>query len=96
MPELKEYKVAVTEVYRKTVTVRGTGERDAHQRAWDGWLNGEIILTEDDFEGSEFYVMPSPDDGEYEIKSEGDYVIQGYGSDDMPKILRKGTVKHGK
>ena len=56
MPELKEYKVAVTEVYRKTVTVRGTGERDAHQRAWDGWLNGEIILTEDDFEGSEFYL----------------------------------------
>ena len=96
MPELREYKVAVTEVYRKTITVRGTGEQDAHQRAWDGWLNGEIILTEDDFEGSEFYVMPRQDNGEYEIKPEGEYVIQGYGADDTPLIVRKGTAKHGK
>ena len=68
MPELKEYKVAVTEIYRKTITVRGTSERDAHRRAWDDWLNGEIILTEDDFEGSEFYVMPKSDVVEDRIK----------------------------
>lgn len=36
MPELKTYKVIVTEVYQKVVTVRGVSHSDAHRRAEDG------------------------------------------------------------
>lgn len=96
MPRLKEYRVAATEVYRKIITVRAASERDAHQRSWDGWNNGEIILTEDDFDGAEFYVMPGGGDGEKMEKLPGDYVIQGYGAKDTPKTMRKGTAKHGR
>ena len=96
MPELKDYKVAVTEIYRKIITVRGLSKQDAHQRAWDGWLNGEIILTEDDFEGSEFFVTSKPDCRKDVIKPESDYVIYGYGANDAPRIAKKGTLKHGK
>ncbi|MBR0251188.1 MAG: DpnD/PcfM family protein, partial [Synergistaceae bacterium] len=41
---MKIYKVAVTEIYRKVVSVEAQNEREAHQRAWDAWNNTEIIL----------------------------------------------------
>ena len=54
---MKVYKVAVTEIYRKVVSVEAHSEREAHQRAWDAWNNTEIILDMDDFEGAEMHVM---------------------------------------
>ena len=50
---MKVYRVAVTEIYRKVVSVEALSEREAHQRAWDTWNNTEIILDENDFEGAE-------------------------------------------
>ena len=95
MAELKTYHVVAREVYRRVVPVRATSREDAERRAEDGWLNGEIILTEDDFHGSEFYAL---DEGE-EVSDEkpaGDLVIQGYGAEEKPQIKEKGTAKHGK
>ncbi len=57
---MKVYRVAVTEIYRKVVSVEAQSEQEAHQRAWDAWNNTEIILDMNDFEGAEMYVM---DDG---------------------------------
>ncbi len=54
---MKVYRVAVTEIYRKVVSVEAHSEREAHQRAWDAWNNTEIILDMDDFEGAEMYVI---------------------------------------
>ena len=58
---MKIYKVAVTEIYRKVVSVEAQNEQEAHQRAWDAWNNTEIILDMNDFEGAEMHVM---DDGQ--------------------------------
>ena len=69
---MKVYKVAVTEIYRKVVSVEAHSEREAHQRAWDAWNNTEIILDMDDFEGAEMHVM-----GEgYEAS--GGKIIEGF------------------
>ena len=54
---MKIYKVAVTEIYRKVVSVKAQNEQEAHQRAWDAWNNTEIILDMDDFEGAEMSVL---------------------------------------
>ena len=69
---MKVYKVAVTEIYRKVVSVEAHSEREAHQRAWDAWNNTEIILDMDDFEGAEMHVMGE----EYEA-SDGK-IIEGF------------------
>ena len=50
---MKVYRVAVTEIYRKVVSVEAHNEREAHQRTWDAWNNTEIILEENDFAGAE-------------------------------------------
>ena len=54
---MKKYRVAVTEIYRKVVSVEALTERNAHQRAWDAWNNTEIILDIDDFDGAEMHVL---------------------------------------
>ena len=54
---MKVYKVAVTEIYRKVVSVEAHNERAAHQRAWDAWNNTEIILDMSDFAGAEMDVL---------------------------------------
>ena len=54
---MKIYKVAITEIYRKVVSVQAQNEREAHQRIWDAWQNTEIILDENDFEGAEMSVL---------------------------------------
>ena len=51
------YRVAVTEIYRKVVSVEARSEREAHQRAWDAWNNTEIILGMNDFDGAEMSVL---------------------------------------
>ncbi|MBQ4432108.1 MAG: DpnD/PcfM family protein [Synergistaceae bacterium] len=51
------YRVAVTEIYRKVVSVEARSEREAHQRAWDAWNNTEIILSMNDFDGAEMSVL---------------------------------------
>ena len=53
----KTYRVAVTEILRKTVLVEGGSAEEAHQRASDAWQNGEYILDGEDFDGAEFYVL---------------------------------------
>ena len=63
MNEKKLFRVAVTEALRKVVLVEATNEAEAHQRVTDAWHNGEVILTEEDFHGVEFYVL-GEDDGE--------------------------------
>ena len=54
---MKVYRVAMTEIYRKVVSVEALNEREAHQRAWDAWNNTEVILDEDDFAGAEMDVL---------------------------------------
>ena len=54
---MKVYRVAMTEIYRKVVSVEALNEREAHQRAWDAWNNTEVILGMDDFEGAEMDVL---------------------------------------
>ena len=54
---MKIYRVAVTETYRKVVSVEAHTEREAHQRVWDAWNNTELILDEDDFAGAEMDVL---------------------------------------
>jgi len=57
MGERKRYKVAVTEILRRTVMVEAETENEARRRAEDAWKNGEILLGDRDFEGSEYYVV---------------------------------------
>lgn len=54
---MRKYRVAVTEIYRKVVSVPARNRREAHQRAWDMWNNTEILLDFEDFEGAEMYVL---------------------------------------
>ena len=63
---MKIYRVAVTEIYRKVVSVLANDEQDAHQRAWDAWNNTEIILDMKDFEGAEMHVLDSGSESESE------------------------------
>ena len=44
---MKIYRVAVTETYRKVVSVEACNERKAHQRVWNAWNNTELILDEE-------------------------------------------------
>ena len=87
---MKVYKVAVTEIYRKVVSVEANSESEAHQRAWDAWNNTEIILDMNDFDGAEMHVL----DAGHEVSGEKipeDSFIEGldYGKG-------KGTAKNGR
>ncbi len=80
---MKIYRVAITEVYRKVVSVPANSEQEAHQRVWDAWNNTEIILDNiNDFEGAEMSVL-----GEGDIVS-GEKLIEGFD-------YGKGTAKNG-
>ena len=57
MEEKKRYRVAVTELLRRTVVVEAESEREAARRAEDAWKNGEILLGDRDFEGTEYFVL---------------------------------------
>ena len=82
---MKIYQVAVTEVYRKVVSVKALNEQDAQDRALDAWKNTEVILDMDnDFDGVEVYAI---DDGQ-----EIDYNIP----EGQTVILKKGTFKNAK
>ena len=89
---MKIYRVAVTEIYRKVVSVEALSERDAHQRAWDAWNNTEIILDMDDFEGAEMHVM---DEGQEACgeKLPADSFIKGH---DYVLGKGRGTAKNGR
>ncbi len=77
------YRVAVTEIYRKVVSVEARSEREAHQRAWDAWNNTEIILGMNDFDGAEMSVL-----GEGHETDSGKF-IEGVN-------YAKGTAKNGR
>ena len=62
MENRKVYKVAVTEILRKIVTVEAGSEAEAHRRASDAWQNGEYLLDGRDSDGVEFHVL-GEDDG---------------------------------
>ncbi len=66
MDEKKKYKVAVTELFRKTVLVEAKSESEARRRTEDAWKNGEIILGDRDFEGIEYYVLGEAESAESE------------------------------
>ena len=55
------YKVAVTETNRRIVTVRASNEEEAHQRVYDAWSGSEFLLTDEDFDGVEVYVIGETD-----------------------------------
>ena len=81
---MKIYRVAVTEIYRKVVSVPANSEQEAHQRAWDAWNNTEIILDSiNDFEGAEMSVL-----GEG-FNDESGKLIEGFD-------YGKGTAKNGR
>ena len=82
---MKIYKVAVTEIYRKVVSVPANSEQEAHQRAWDAWNNTEIILDNiNDFEGAEMSVLGELGEG---LDVDGEKLIAGFN-------YRKGTAKN--
>ena len=56
MAELKDFTVAVAEMRRRVVTVAASSEKEAHDRVMDAWKSGELLLTEEDFEGVEAHV----------------------------------------
>ena len=89
---MKIYKVAVTEIYRKVVSVEAQNEQEAHQRAWDAWNNTEIILGMNDFEAAEMHVM---DDGQENGRGKypEDAYIEGY---DYGFRKGRGTAKNGR
>ncbi len=60
--ERKKYRVAITETYRKVVTVEASSPREAHIRARDAYNNTEITLNETNLEGAEYHVL---DETEY-------------------------------
>ena len=64
MAGMKKYKVAVTEQLRRTVVVEAHGEQEALRRAEDAWKNGEILLGDRDFEGTEYFVLGESDGNE--------------------------------
>ncbi len=70
MGEKKKYKVAVTELLRKTVLVEAKSEGEARRRTEDAWKNGEIILGARDFEGTEYYVLGETESDESEKELE--------------------------
>ena len=57
MDERKMFKVAVTEILRKIVSVEAKNEEEARRRISDAWNNGEFHLGCEDAEGVEFYVL---------------------------------------
>ena len=85
---MKIYKVAVTEIYRKVVSVEAQNEQEAHQRAWDAWNNTEIILNMNDFEAAEMHVI---DDGQEINSKKPDSFIEGH---DYGFEKGKGTAKN--
>ena len=87
---MKIYKVAVTEIYRKVVSVEAQNEQEAHQRAWDAWNNTEIILDMNDFEAAEMHVM---DDGQKFDGGKTNSFIEGH---DYGFGKGKGTAKNGR
>ena len=89
---MRVYKVAVTEIYRKVVSVEANNEREAHQRAWDAWNNTEIILDMDDFEGAEMSVLDDGQEASGE-KLPADSYVEGY---DYGFGKGKGTAKNGR
>jgi len=66
MGERKQFKVAVTEILRRTVMVEAESESEARRRAEDAWKNGEILLGDRDFEGTEYFVLGESQGGEAE------------------------------
>lgn len=54
---MKMWKVAVTEMSRKIITVAAETEEEAHQRTYDAWSNTEFVFGEEDFEGVEVHVI---------------------------------------
>lgn len=64
MGEKKRYRVAVTEQLRRTVVVEAGSEQEALRRAEDAWKNGEILLGDRDFEGTEYFVLGESDGDE--------------------------------
>ncbi|MBQ3654090.1 MAG: DpnD/PcfM family protein [Synergistaceae bacterium] len=60
---MRVYRVAVTEIYRKVVSVEAPTEKEAHRRAWDAWNNTEILLDFEDFEGAEMHVIGEGNNG---------------------------------
>ena len=61
---MKKYRVAVTETLRRVVLVEAADEAEAHSRVSDAWRNSEVILTAEDFDGAEFYVLGESTDEE--------------------------------
>ena len=85
MEIMKIYKVSVTEVYRKVVSVKALNEQDAQDRVLDAWKNTELILDMDnDFDGVEVYAIDEDREIDYNIL------------EDKTVILGKGTLKNGK
>ena len=82
MAGLKDYRVAVAEMRRRVVTVAASSEQEAHDRAMDAWRSGELILTEEDFEGVEAHVAGEWDGGKkYQRVEEKDIERRGRNGD---------------
>ena len=61
MTEKKDYRILVTEIRQKSMTVRAATEQEAQRRAEDAWKNAEVILGTEDFQGVEFHILGEAD-----------------------------------
>lgn len=93
---MKIYKVAVTEIYRKVVSVKAINERDARQRTRDAWMNTEIILDMNDFEGAEMHVLDDGKEIDGEIFSDKSVIDFYEDKQEHDDGRGKGTAKNGR
>ena len=64
MTEKKDYRVLVTEIRQKPMTVKAASEQEAQRRAEDAWKNAEFTLHTEDFQGVEFHILGESDGAE--------------------------------
>ena len=53
---MKKYTVKIIEKYSRTIEIEADSETNAKQKAQAMWKNGEILLGDRDFEGTEYKV----------------------------------------
>lgn len=68
---MPKFKVLITELYQKSMSVTADSETEAHTRASDAYRNGEFIIGPRDFMGVEFYVKGETQESLEKIERKG-------------------------
>ena len=57
MDEKRTYRVMITETRQKAVAVEAGSEQEARRRAEDAWRNAECVLSDENLQGVECYIL---------------------------------------